>query len=129
MGGSKAGDFGNTSGNALDTLSDLLTLASLIPGLDTFVDLAAIPVDLLRGDYLSAALDALGVIPIIGEAGDTLKLAKLADKTIDASKLSKAIKEQLKVKRAIEQIQPNKLVRTHKLTLSRKKISQAVRRY
>lgn len=97
MGGSKAGDFGNTSGNALDALSDFLTLASLIPGLDTFVDLAAIPVDLLRGDYLSAALDALGVIPIIGEAGDTLKLAKLADKAADTVKTANKASDAIKV--------------------------------
>lgn len=54
MGAGKSGNFGNTKGNALDALSDLLTAASLIPGLDTFTDLAAIPVDLARGDFLSA---------------------------------------------------------------------------
>ena len=56
MGGSVSGDFGNTKGNALDALSDFLAIASLIPGLDTFTDLASIPVDLARGDFLSASL-------------------------------------------------------------------------
>ena len=52
MGGGMAGDFGSTAGvsgeNILDSISNFLTAASLIPGLDTFTDLAAIPVDLAR---------------------------------------------------------------------------------
>lgn len=64
----------------------MLTVASLIPGLDTFTDLASIPVDLARGDFLSAGLDALGVIPVVGEVADTAKLAKMADKAVDVAK-------------------------------------------
>ena len=66
MGGSRRGNFGNTNGSRsfLDRLSDILTAASLIPGLDTITDLAAIPVDLLRGDLESALLDVLGVLPL-----------------------------------------------------------------
>ena len=75
MGGSISGNFGNTKGSSLDALSNLLTVASLIPGLDTFTDLASIPVDLLRGDFLSAGLDALGVILVVGEVADTANLA------------------------------------------------------
>ena len=60
MGGGKRGNFGNTYGSRmlsmanvdLDAISDLLTAASLIPGLDTFADLAAIPIDLARGDFV-----------------------------------------------------------------------------
>lgn len=59
MGAGKAGNFGNTKGDALDALSNFLAAASLIPGLDTFTDLASIPVDLARGDFFSAGLDAL----------------------------------------------------------------------
>lgn len=88
MGGSVSGDFGNTKGNALDALSDFLAIASLIPGLDTFIDLASIPVDLARGDFLSAGLDAVGIIPFIGEFADTAKLAKAANKAVDASKVA-----------------------------------------
>lgn len=73
MGGSISGNFGNTKGNSLDALSDLLAAASLIPGLDTFTDLVSIPVDLARGDFLSAGLDAVGIIPFIGEVADTAK--------------------------------------------------------
>ena len=102
MGGGKRGNFGNTYGSRmlsmanvdLDAISDLLTAASLIPGLDTFADLAAIPVDLARGDFLSAGLDALGVIPVLGEIADTAKIAKVADKAVDATKVvNKATKK------------------------------------
>lgn len=86
MGGSTGGNFGNTRGSILDELSDVLTMASLIPGIDTFMDLASIPVDLARGDLLSVGLDVLGVIPLVGETADTAKLAKMADKAIDAAK-------------------------------------------
>ena len=89
MGGGVRGNFGNTKGSRLDALSDLLTAASLIPGIDTFADIAAIPVDLARGDFVSAGLSALGVIPVMGEAADAAKLAKMADKAVDISKATK----------------------------------------
>ena len=58
---------------------------------DTFTNSASIPVDLARGDFVSAGLSALGVIPVVGEIGDTAKLAKMADKAGDAAKtLNKA---------------------------------------
>ena len=77
MGAGKSGNFGNTKGNSLDALSNLLTAASLIPGLDTFTNLASIPVDLARGDFLSAGLSAIGAIPVVGEVAD---VANYADK-------------------------------------------------
>ena len=86
MGAGKRGDFGNTAGNALDALSNLLAAASLIPGIDSFIDLASIPVDLLRGDFISAGLDAAGIIPILGEGADTARLARLTNNTIDAAR-------------------------------------------
>ncbi|MBE7035144.1 MAG: hypothetical protein E7402_03350 [Ruminococcaceae bacterium] len=55
-------------------------------GLDTFTNLASIPVDLARGDYVSAGLSALGVVPVVGEVADTAKLAKVADKAVDTAK-------------------------------------------
>ena len=88
MGGGISGDFGNTKGSSLDALSNLLTAASLIPGLDTFTNLASIPVDLARGDFLSAGLSAAGMVPFIGEVADTAKLAKMADKAVDAAKIA-----------------------------------------
>ena len=48
MGGSISGNFGKTKGISLDALSNLLTAASLIPELDTFTNLASIPVDIAR---------------------------------------------------------------------------------
>ncbi len=62
---------------------------SAIPGVDTFADLAAIPVDLARGDYFSATLDLLGAVPFVGEIADTAKLAKVADDAVDAAKAAK----------------------------------------
>ncbi len=88
MGGGKSGNFGNTKGSALDALSSLLAWASLIPGLDTFTNLASIPVDLARGDFVSAGLSAFGAVPFIGEVADTAKLAKVTDKAVDAAKLA-----------------------------------------
>ena len=88
MGGGVRGNFGNTRGNSLDALSNLLTAASLIPGLDTFTNLASIPVDLARGDFLSAGLSAFGIVPFVGEVADTAKLAKMADKAVDAAKIA-----------------------------------------
>ena len=100
MGGGVRGNFGNTQGSreydwrsVLDSVSNVLTAASLIPGVDTFTNLASIPVDLARGDFLSAGLSAAGVIPFVGEVADTAKLAKIADKTVDAAKATKKIQK------------------------------------
>ncbi len=89
MGAGKVGNFGNTKGSSLDALSTLLAAASFVPGLDTFTNLASIPVDLARGDFTSAGLSALGVIPVIGEAGDAAKVSRIADKASDAVKTAK----------------------------------------
>lgn len=89
MGGGTSGNFGNTKGKALDAISDLLTAASFIPGIDTFTNLAAIPVDLARGDYLSAGLDLFGAIPFVGEVADVGKTVKMADKAVDISRVAK----------------------------------------
>ena len=106
MGGSLRGNFGNTKGtyldetSILDAISNTLALASLMPGVDTFTDIASIPIDLARGDYLSAGLDAFGVIPIIGEVADTAKIARTTDKAIDAAKFankSKTVRKELKI--------------------------------
>ena len=92
MGGSARGNFGNTKGanggSVLDSISDFLTIASLIPAIDTFADLAAIPVDLAREDYLAAGLDLVGAIPFVGEVADVAKLVKMADKAIDTVKIA-----------------------------------------
>ncbi len=98
MGGGKGGSFGNTKGSALDAISNILAVASFIPGVDTFTNLASIPVDLLRGDFVSAGLDAIGVIPFIGEIADGAKTVdkvsdtvKAIDKVVDSTKNSKGV--------------------------------------
>ncbi len=88
MGGGAGGNFGNTLGSLLDKISDGLAIASLIPGLDTFADLASVPIDLARGDFVSAGLSALGAVPFVGEVADSAKLAKMADKAIDTAKVA-----------------------------------------
>ncbi len=89
MGGGAGGNFGKTQGSALDAISNLLVAASLIPGVDSVTNVISIPVDILRGDWLSVGLDVLGVLPVVGEAGDAMKLAKLSDKASDATKVVK----------------------------------------
>lgn len=89
MGGSSGGNFGKTKGSILDSISAALSVAALIPGADTAVDLVSIPVDLLRGDYLSAGFDALGIIPFVGEVADAAKLARTTDNAVDAAKAVK----------------------------------------
>ena len=93
MGAGRAGDFGNTKGSFLDALSDFLTAASFIPGIDTFIDIAAIPVDLARGDFVSAGLDLVGAIPFAGDVADATKTAKAADKAIDAAKVADKVSD------------------------------------
>ena len=85
------------SNKTLDKISDFLTWASLIPGLDTLSNLAAIPVDLLRGDYVSAGLSAAGMIPGYGEIADTAKLARMADKAVDMAKVVDKVSDAGKV--------------------------------
>ena len=70
----------------LDYVSTLLSAAALIPGVDSIVDLISIPVDLLRGDLISAGFDLMGIVPFIGEVGDTGKALRIADKASDIAK-------------------------------------------
>ena len=94
---------GNAFGQKLDLLSDALTAASLIPGVDTIADLAALLVDALRKDFVSVGFDALGVIPLVGEIGDAAKIAKIANKA------SNAVKSVVKIPKLYKS--PSKLVK------------------
>ena len=60
---------------ALDTASLSLTGAGLFPGAGNAADLAAIPVDLLRGDLPAVGLDFLSAIPALGQGAGAAKLA------------------------------------------------------
>ena len=100
-GGAGRIDFGKTTGsmldastnaalakssiNFLDALSNGLAAVSLAPGVDMITNFLSIPVDLARGDYLSAGLDALGIVPFYGEIADAAKIANKADKITDAA--------------------------------------------
>lgn len=146
MGGGHGGNFGRTAGmrigsmefinslsekrysteEALDIISNALTALSFIPGIDTFADLAAIPVDIARGDYVGAVLDLLGAVPILGEIADG---AKTVDKVADAAKLVDKVSDSAqlanKTTSTIQSISPYKITQTHKLTLSKKKVFRA----
>ena len=133
MGGGRGGNFGNTYGKTLDAISNVLTAASLIPGIDTFADIAAIPVDLLRGDFLSAGLDVLGAIPFVGEIADAAKTAKTADNIIDTAKAvdkatdaAKTADKAKDISKAVKRISPLELKQTHKPTMSQKQFSNLV---
>lgn len=85
--------------------------------------MVSIPVDIARGDFVSAGLSAVGVVPFIGELGDAAKVAKVADKTIDAAKVADKVSD---VGKTIKRISPAKLTQTHKTTLSKKQYSNLV---
>ena len=80
----------------IDFTSDILTAASFIPGLDTVTNLLSIPVDIAKGDWVSAGFDLLGAIPIAGEPADLakvgIKAGKTLDKASDAARVAKKIK-------------------------------------
>ncbi len=74
-------------GKKLNEISNALTVASLIPVLDTAADITQIPVDLLRGDYSGAILDTVGAIPAIGEVADIVKAVRSAGKLSETASL------------------------------------------
>lgn len=90
----------------LDYLSTLLSAAAFIPVIDSFVDLISIPVDLLRGDFVSAGFDLVGILPYVGEVGDAGKALRIADKAGDAAK---AVDNAVDVKRIIDIPKPANL--------------------
>lgn len=81
----------------LDGISTALTAASFIPGVDTVTNLLSVPVDLLRGDYISAGLDLVGAIPFVGEAADVARTARTADRIIDGARLADKAADTVKV--------------------------------
>lgn len=81
----------NIAQTILNGTSDVLTVLSLVPVVDTFADLVCVPVDLLRGDFVGAALSAAGAIPFLGEGADASKSVRLADKSIDTLKVASKI--------------------------------------
>lgn len=90
----------------LDNVSLALDVAGFIPGIGTFADIANAGISLARGDYMGAAMNIVGAVPIVGDAAKTAykankavkvaeaasKTAKAADKAVDASKAVKGMK-------------------------------------
>ena len=123
MGAGKAGNFGNTYGSSLDAVSNFLAMASFVPGTDTVTNFLSIPVDLARGDFLSAGLDVLGMIPVLGEVAD---LAKVANKVDNIADTAKVVKKTSNITKNVKVISPSKLTQTQKLTLSKKQYNNLV---
>lgn len=136
--------YSNKKNNkTLDKVSDFLTLLSFIPALDTVTNAVSIPVDLLRGDYVSAALSAAGMVPGYGEVADAAKLARMAGKSVDMAKVVDKVSDAGKVAdktldtakvmdtatdgaKIIKEFAPSELTKTHKLTLSEKQYNELV---
>ena len=98
----------------LDQISNFLAVASFIPGFDTFTNFASIPVDLLKGDFLSAGLDVIGVIPVIGEAADIAKTINKADDIADFAKLANKADDAIDTINAVDKIDDfTKLAQKH----------------
>ncbi|CAM5203397.1 hypothetical protein LSPH26S_03192 [Lysinibacillus sphaericus] len=90
----------------LDNVSLALDVAGFIPGIGTFADIANAGISLARGDYMGAAMNIVGAVPIVGDAAKTAykankaakvaeaasKTAKAADKAVNASKAVKGMK-------------------------------------
>lgn len=120
----------------LDGISTGLTAASFIPGLDTVTNIAQIPVDLLRGDFLGAGLDLVGIIPFIGEAADVAKTARTADRIIDGVRAADKVADGIKAADAaaevaldaskVNKIKTSQLAATQGLTLSKKQFAELV---
>ncbi len=77
----------------LDGVSTALDIAGFIPVIGTFADIANAGISLARGDYMGAAMNLVGAVPVIGDAAKTAykvnkasKLVKAADKVMDTSK-------------------------------------------
>ncbi|ERI10664.1 DUF6531 domain-containing protein [Aneurinibacillus aneurinilyticus] len=90
----------------LDNVSLALDVAGFIPVIGTFADIANAGISLARGDYMGAAMNLVGAVPVVGDAAKTAykvnkaakvaeaagKAAKAADKAVDASKAIKGMK-------------------------------------
>ena len=63
-------------------------------GIDTFRKISSIPVDFIRGDYISAILSAIGAIPVAGEFADAGKYVKKLNNMLDSAKVADSIKNQ-----------------------------------
>lgn len=85
----------------LDWTSAFLTGASLVPGWDTASNALQLLVDLGRGDYTGAALDAAGIIPFIGEAADFAKYGKAGNAAIDGIKAADKVADGIKTAEAM----------------------------
>lgn len=70
----------------LDALQLVLDLAGMVPGFGAVPDLINSAVSLLRGDFTGALLSAGSAVPAVGDVAGAAKIAKNADKYLEAIK-------------------------------------------
>ncbi|QPQ30160.1 DUF6531 domain-containing protein [Lysinibacillus sp. JNUCC 51] len=74
----------------VDGVSAALDVAGFIPVIGTFADIANAGISLARGNYMDAAMNLVGAVPLVGDAAKgaykVKKGAKLLDKAADAAK-------------------------------------------
>ena len=66
--------------DTLDYVQIGLAIVGLIPGVGTASSAASLFIDLWRGHYLSAVLDGVGVVPLVGSVANALKLTRFGVK-------------------------------------------------
>ena len=91
--------------DTLDYVQIGLAIVGLIPGPGTVSSAASLFIDLWRGHYLSAVLDGVGVVPVVGSAANALKLTRFGVKAWSrlaaASRVASAMKRLRDFKRTL----------------------------
>lgn len=72
----------------LNKLQTVLDVAGMVPALGAIPDLINGGISTARGDKYAASLSFLAVVPAFGDAAGLAKIAKTAEKAIDATKLT-----------------------------------------
>ncbi|MFJ7888352.1 DUF6531 domain-containing protein [Lysinibacillus xylanilyticus] len=85
----------------VDGVSAALDVAGFIPVIGTFADIANAGISLARGNYMDAAMNLVGAVPLVGDAAKAAykvkKGAKLLDKAADVAKGANKVADASKV--------------------------------
>ena len=91
--------------DTLDYVQIGLAIVGLIPGPGTVSSAASLFIDLWRGHYLSAVLDGVGLVPLVGSAASALKLTRFGAKAWSrfaaATRITAAVKRLRDFKRTL----------------------------
>lgn len=91
---------GGGGGGILGFVHIGLAVASFIPVVGTGASLVDAGIYAAQGDYVDAGISALGAVPVVGEAADVVKAARVVD---DGVKLARAGEEGAQLARAGEE--------------------------